>query len=184
MAIGIPSFLACSWDWTPVGQAWEYVQTAPSTGSNLPLYLEPGNTEQIVTELESGVPAQVLESSSALVNGRVEMWTKLRSEDGREGWARGKSFMPIVTERISGSRAVPAEVESYDTAAGKMALIPVQMYRQPDESSDSPGLLPFRAEVVILRCQDQWCLIRTADSQMGWVQEWKLVGLPWAPVEL
>ncbi len=162
-----------------------FAQTAPSNGATkLPLYPAFNDTSRVVGELEAGIPVEVLKQRPALHNGRVVLWYRVRTENGREGWIYGQSLIDIWPKLAPGGLA---EIQ-YGSAPEYL-----NVYQTPN--LDSPALstlLPGTLVRLIRQGGDFWWQVRTPDAVVGWMIEltihptdesWYFIlrGLPWAP---
>ncbi len=92
-----------------------------------------------------------------LVLQEYDVWMKIRDFEGTEGWVHK---MMLSSDRY----VLFLPQESY-------------LYRQP--SKGSPLVARVKANVVgkILKCQEEWCLIKLKEDYEGWVEKTNVWGI-------
>ncbi len=71
--------------------------TSTRSGDLLALYPAYNDTSRIIGQMNLGIVVNILERQIGVTNGRVEVWYRIRSEDGNEGWSYGPNLLKLGT---------------------------------------------------------------------------------------
>ncbi len=173
-----PTYIA--WGQPAEGMFYRFAQTNPKNGTKLPLYPAFNDTSRVLSVLEAGLPVEVLKQLPSVKDGRVVLWYRVRSEDGREGWTYGQNLVWIEPWLVIGSLA-----EVYDYSDSEY----LTLYQAPSTASLVLRVLSPGERVRIVGEGDDWywCQVRTEDGLTGWMKLYwaddytNLYGFPWAP---
>ena len=128
-----------------------------------------GDSTKQVGSVPAGDPVVVLEQRAALMQGRVVVWSRIRTESGTEGWTYGNQLQRIDlnTPPQPGSKF---EIQQIGTSNGQP--MDIVLRNAPNTSADAITTLQPGSQVVLIKDLDllpNWYYVQDQDGHLGYI---------------
>ena len=176
-----------------------YAQSVPADGVSVPLYKNYNDLSAQIGSVPIGDPVLVKEQKAGIANGRVVVWSRVRTEQGLEGWSYGNQLQNIFIPSLT--PGLKMEIQKVGLANGQ--VLNVVLTNAPNINARTITTLRPGDQVTLIQAIDaeSWLYVKTSKGQIGYIPatishyhgrvfkygdpyEVTAARLPWAPADV